>query len=55
MFIYFVSFLAFHIHFANDLNQKVSFVVAILSTSYARALLGLICYSLSCSLQFSIF
>jgi len=38
----FVSFLAFHVHVAGDLNKAISFVVGILSTSFARALLGFI-------------
>jgi len=39
----FVPCLAFRIHVAGDLNQKLSFVIAsVLSTSFARALLRLI-------------
>jgi len=38
----FVPCLAFRIHVAGDLNQKLSLVASVLSTSFARALLGLI-------------
>jgi len=38
----FVPCLAFRIHVAGDLNQKLPFVASDLSTSFARALLGLI-------------
>jgi len=38
----FVPCLAFRIHVAGDLNQKLSWVARVLSTSFARALLGLI-------------
>jgi len=38
----FVTCLAFRVHAAGDLNKPISFVVAVLSTSFARALLGLI-------------
>jgi len=50
----FVPYLAFRIHFAGDLNQKLSLVARVLSTSFARALLGLIRLSPSCSLQLGI-
>jgi len=38
----FVPCLAFRVHVAGDLNKTISFVVAVLSTSFARALLCLI-------------
>ena len=38
----FVLCLAFHVHVASDLNKTISFVVGVLTTSFARALLGLI-------------
>jgi len=38
----FVLCLAFRVHVAGDLNQKVSFVASVLPTSFARALLRLI-------------
>jgi len=34
--------LAFGVHVAGDLNKTISFVVGVLSTSFAHALLGLI-------------
>jgi len=52
---YFRSRLAFRVHVAGDLNKAISFVVAVLSTSFARALLGLIHQSQSCPMQLSIF
>jgi len=42
LFKYFCSMSAFRLHVAGDLNQKLSFVASFLSTSFARALLGLI-------------
>jgi len=38
----FVPCLAFRVHIAGDLNGTISFVAGVLSTSIARALLGLI-------------
>ena len=38
----FVLCLAFRVHVASDLNKTISFVVGVLTTSFARALLGLI-------------
>jgi len=37
----FVPCLAFRVHVAGDLNKTISFVAGVLSTSFARALLGL--------------
>jgi len=34
--------LAFRVHVAGDLNQKISLVVSVLSAEFARAFLGLI-------------
>jgi len=34
--------MGFRIYVAGDLNQNLSFVASVLSTSFARALLGLI-------------
>jgi len=50
----FVPCLAFRIHVAGDLNQKLSFVASVLLTSFALALLGLIRLSPSRSLQLGI-
>jgi len=47
----FVLCLASRIHVAGDLNKTISFVVGVLSTSFARALLGLIHSSPSCPMQ----
>ena len=44
----FVVCLDFPVHVAGDLNKKISFVVGVLSTLLACALLGLIHYSPSC-------
>ena len=38
----FVSCLVFHVHVAGDMNKTISFVTGVLSTSFARTLLGLI-------------
>jgi len=46
--------LAFRIHVAGDLNQKLSFVASVRSTSFARALLGLIRWRPSRSQQLGI-
>jgi len=51
----FVTVLIFSFHVAGDLNKKIPFVVGVLLTSFARALLGLIRYSSSCPLHWSIF
>jgi len=37
-----VPYLAFCVHVACDLNETISFVVGVLSTSFARALIELI-------------
>jgi len=52
--IIFVSCLAFYVHIADDVNKIIPFVVGVLATSLARALLGLIRQSPSCHLQLSI-
>jgi len=51
----FVPCLAFGIHAAGDLNQKVSFVARVLSTSFARALIGRIFQNPSFPVQFKYF
>jgi len=38
----FVSCLAFRVHIAGNMNKKLSFVIGVLSTSFAIALLGLV-------------
>ena len=38
----FISCQTFRVHVASDLNKTISFVASVLSTSFARALLGLI-------------
>jgi len=47
--------LAFRVQFAGDINKKISFVATVLSNTFARALLGLMHWSPSCPLEFSIF
>ena len=51
----FVLCLAFPVHVAGDLNKTLSFVVGVLTTSFARALRELIHQSPSCSMQLRIF
>jgi len=51
----FVPHLAFRVNVAGDLDKTISFVAGVLSTSFAPALLRLIYYSPSCSMQLSIF
>jgi len=50
----FVPCFTFRVYFAGDLNQKISFVVGVLSKTFARALLGLIRPSPSCPIQLNI-
>ena len=45
VFIYFRFMLAFRVHFAGDVNQKISFATTALSNTFARSLLGLIHWS----------
>jgi len=42
LFYIFVPYLAFHVHVAGDLIKTISFVIGVLTTSFARALLRLI-------------
>ena len=46
--------LAFRVHVAGDQNKTTSFVVGVLSTSIARALLGLILLESELPMQLSI-
>jgi len=50
-----VPCLAFRVHIAGGLNETISFVVGVLSSSFVRVLLVLIHYSPSCHMQLSIF
>jgi len=51
----FVLHLAFGVHVTVDLNKTISFVVGVLSTLFAHALLGLIYQSPSCPVQLRFF
>jgi len=51
----FVPCLSFGVHVAGDHNKTISFVVGVLSTLFAHALLGLIYQSPSCPMQLSFF
>ena len=51
----FVPCPAFRVHVAGDLNKTISFVVGVLTTSFARALLGFLHLSPRCPLQLRFF